>query len=195
MSDENTWLDKRTWIISVVSQLIVIVILTAIGGVAGFAGGYVTDFVNGYVDRVVAERLDDSSAEVGRLIEARAEALGELPVGTILPYVGNLSNVPAGWVLCGQEGTVNLSGRFLYGTTDSDLVGTETGDDQHGHSIDIRTTGEVDGRLQDATDGHVEYADNGGGRNWFHAHAVQGTANTADHIPPAVRTFFLCKTN
>lgn len=39
-----------------------------------------------------------------------------LPVGTILPYVGNLSDIPHGWVLCdGTNGTPNLTGRFLQG--------------------------------------------------------------------------------
>lgn len=39
-----------------------------------------------------------------------------LPVGTILPYVGNLSDIPHGWALCdGTNGTPNLTGRFLQG--------------------------------------------------------------------------------
>lgn len=39
-----------------------------------------------------------------------------LPIGTILPYVGNLSNIPSGWHLCdGTDGTPNLTGRFLQG--------------------------------------------------------------------------------
>lgn len=42
----------------------------------------------------------------------------DLPIGTILPYVGNLANIPSGWHLCdGSNGTPNLSGRFLEGVT------------------------------------------------------------------------------
>ena len=42
----------------------------------------------------------------------------DLPVGTILPYVGKLSDIPSGWHLCdGSVGTPNLSGQFLEGTT------------------------------------------------------------------------------
>lgn len=40
----------------------------------------------------------------------------DLPIGTILPYVGNLADIPSGWHLCdGSNGTPNLSGRFLEG--------------------------------------------------------------------------------
>ena len=40
------------------------------------------------------------------------------PVGTILPYVGTIANIPKGWALCnGSNGTPNLTGRFLEGVT------------------------------------------------------------------------------
>lgn len=39
-----------------------------------------------------------------------------LPIGTILPYVGALADIPHGWALCdGSNGTPNLTGRFLQG--------------------------------------------------------------------------------
>ena len=40
------------------------------------------------------------------------------PVGTIIPYAGNLSKIPYGWHVCdGTNGTPDLSERFLEGTT------------------------------------------------------------------------------
>ena len=40
------------------------------------------------------------------------------PVGTIIPYAGDLSKIPYGWHVCdGTDGTPNLSDRFLEGTT------------------------------------------------------------------------------
>lgn len=44
---------------------------------------------------------------------------GSLPLGTILPYVGDLNKIPKGWYLCnGENDTPNLiSGRFLQGST------------------------------------------------------------------------------
>ena len=42
------------------------------------------------------------------------------PVGTILAYVGDLNKIPTNWHLCdGTNGTPNLTGRFLEGTTAS----------------------------------------------------------------------------
>ena len=40
------------------------------------------------------------------------------PIGTIIPYAGDLSKIPYGWHVCdGTNGTPNLSERFLEGTT------------------------------------------------------------------------------
>ena len=40
------------------------------------------------------------------------------PVGTIIPYAGDLSKIPYGWHVCdGTNGTPDLSDRFLEGTT------------------------------------------------------------------------------
>lgn len=42
------------------------------------------------------------------------------PVGTIIPYAGDLSKIPYGWHVCdGSNGTPDLSGRFLEGTTNA----------------------------------------------------------------------------
>ena len=40
-----------------------------------------------------------------------------LPIGTILPYVGDLSKIPHGWFLCdGTNGRPDLLDRFLQGS-------------------------------------------------------------------------------
>ena len=42
------------------------------------------------------------------------------PVGTIIPYAGDLSKIPYGWHVCdGSNGTPDLSDRFLEGTTNA----------------------------------------------------------------------------
>ena len=52
----------------------------------------------------------------------------ELPIGTILPYVGDLADIPKGWYLCdGSNGTPNLTGRFLEGTTTKANIFVEAG--------------------------------------------------------------------
>ena len=46
-----------------------------------------------------------------------ASSNGSLPIGTILPYVGNLSDIPTGWHLCdGSGGTPDLREKFLEGS-------------------------------------------------------------------------------
>ena len=57
----------------------------------------------------------------------------ELSDGVILPYVGDTEDIPDGWVICGQNGTVSLTERFLMGTNDSDRVGKFTGSNGHVH--------------------------------------------------------------
>ena len=43
-----------------------------------------------------------------------------MPVGTILPYIGNLDDISHGWVLCdGTNGTPDLRNRFLEGSTEA----------------------------------------------------------------------------
>lgn len=53
-----------------------------------------------------------------------------LPLGTILPYAGDLANIPKGWALCdGNNGTPNLKGRVLqsYDSTPTKGVFLEAG--------------------------------------------------------------------
>jgi len=45
-----------------------------------------------------------------------------MPIGTILPYVGNLTDIPSSWHLCdGTDGTPDLRNRFLQGSDSSGL--------------------------------------------------------------------------
>ena len=40
----------------------------------------------------------------------------ELPMGTILPYVGDLADIPKGWALCdGSNGTLDMRDLFIVG--------------------------------------------------------------------------------
>ena len=50
------------------------------------------------------------------IIILASQGSNTLPIGTILPYVGNLSKIPHGWALCdGTNGTPDLINRFLQG--------------------------------------------------------------------------------
>ena len=49
-------------------------------------------------------------------------------MGTILPYVGDLADIPKGWALCdGSNGTPDLTGQFLEGTTTKANIFVEAG--------------------------------------------------------------------
>lgn len=55
-----------------------------------------------------------------------------LPVGTILPYVGDLNKIPHGWALCdGTNGTPNLCDRFIVGAGLSYNCGNIGGENEH----------------------------------------------------------------
>ena len=50
------------------------------------------------------------------------------PVGTIIPYAGDLSKIPYGWHVCdGTNGTPDLSGHFLEGTTTTPKIFKDAG--------------------------------------------------------------------
>ena len=51
-----------------------------------------------------------------------------MPIGTILPFVGSLADIPKGWHLCdGSDGTPDLTARFLEGTINAPGIFKEPG--------------------------------------------------------------------
>lgn len=121
--------------------------------------------------------------------KAKILALSPLPVGTILA-LGDRNGIPEGWVVCGEQGTLDLNGRFLIGTDNSNEIGGPVGNESHDHSVIIKTGYEVDG-----TEDGPEGADNYTGRaNWNHKHMTTGETAVGKHIPPSVKVLFLCKT-
>lgn len=55
--------------------------------------------------------------EVSNVVQADTfEGRGMIPVGGILPWTGEIGNIPTGWSLCdGQNGTPDLRNRFVVG--------------------------------------------------------------------------------
>ena len=147
-----------------------------------------------------SEQIDDMASQAVGLSERvqRAEqsldalqemSASQLAAGTVLSYVGDPAAVPTGWVVCGQNSTPDLSGRFLMGASDVGEIGELIGSSEHEHPINLKTSGEVDGQNKFPP----ETADNWVGTNWFHRHKVEGTTDPKSHIPPAVQVLFLCK--
>jgi microcystin-dependent protein len=124
---------------------------------------------------------------------------GTIPVGGIIMWSGAVASVPAGWAICdGNNGTPNLSGRFVLGAgsgagltprSPGQTGGAETHQltvaemPSHGHSISVNTVG-----YSASWNGSAEataapgQGRNNGWRTWNTA----GTGNNAAHnnMPP-----------
>lgn len=58
------------------------------------------------------------------------------PVGVITMWSGEISDIPAGWVLCdGNNGTPNLQDRFVVGSGNNYAVGDSGGSTEHNHDV------------------------------------------------------------
>ena len=67
--------------------------------------------------------------QIKRAFLLSSQGSNTLPIGTILPYIGDLSKIPHGWALCdGNNGTPNLTGRFLQGWGWDDFYNRNIGD-------------------------------------------------------------------
>ncbi|WP_108805107.1 hypothetical protein [Aquimarina sp. Aq107] len=92
-----------------------------------------------------------------------------MPKGVIVMWSGNISSIPVGWVLCdGQQGTPNLSGRFI--------VGFDKGNSQYqigktgGKEEVSLTTGQLPSHSHSGTTGEAGE----------HAHNFTGAAKRGD---------------
>lgn len=94
-------------------------------------------------------------------------------MGTILPFTGNLSDIPRGWHLCdGTDGTPNLVGQFLQGSNvpgsyiDASLPnikGRFLGGSYNAYASSLNTNEatylvQVDAGVQGGSGGHIEDA-------------------------------------
>lgn len=60
-----------------------------------------------------------------------------VPAGSIIPWYGNLANIPDGFVLCdGKNGTPDLRDRFLVGAGNAYKLGDIGGENRHALTID-----------------------------------------------------------
>jgi hypothetical protein len=121
-----------------------------------------------------------------------AKVLASYPKGTILPFAGASSTIPAGWHICdGTNGTVNLTDRVPYGTSSDGQVGTLDGQLQHSHTYDATTTG--DASIGGYVPGHA-FQCCSGDHLQDHSHSVPGgTTHPASNLPPVTRILFIQK--
>lgn len=105
----------------------------------------------------------------GKLIARRFEDANGgamVPLGAIVMWSGDVSNIPAGFVLCdGQNGTPNLVSRFIRGAsaTGEPKPGTSGGSDSHTHQasalVNIQPAGNHQHKMP--PEWYSNWADNG----------------------------------
>jgi hypothetical protein len=73
-------------------------------------------------------------AAVALLCLTTAASTDELPAGVIVMWSGPMDSIPAGWALCdGQNGTPDLSNRFVLGAGTPEYLGSTGGSHSHRH--------------------------------------------------------------
>jgi hypothetical protein len=133
-----------------------------------------------------------------------------VPVGAILPYVGNLDTLPEGWLPCdgrtvsdakspfhGKELPNLMENRFVMGVASADELGTTGGSNeivtagQHNHR------GTATNRVNQLS-GSPRYLDSSGNRGFRHTHDLQIQANGnhnhgGDSRPQYLGTYFIIR--
>lgn len=70
-----------------------------------------------------------------------ADFWNAFPIGTILPFAGDLTHIPDGWEVCdGDNGTVDLVGRIPIGTKSIGAAGRKDGQATHSHNVPGQTS-------------------------------------------------------
>lgn len=121
-----------------------------------------------------------------------------LPIGTILPYIGELNQIPKGWALCdGTNGTPNLINRFLEGTTSNPKQFKEAGLPQHQHIIYASDNGkQKNGKILAPVNQWLDLEGDGGrsNRTWGYSRSSGNATNSiygaSDTVQPASYTVY-----
>jgi hypothetical protein len=129
-------------------------------------------------------------------------ATGTLPAGSIVAFVpsaGGFTGTDAalrswlaarGWAICdGTQGTPDLRGRMLLGTTDARAVGQRLGSQEHDH----RVRGESDApvlRNRHTPTGHGPLKHLPDDQ---HRHRVDLATDRSPNLPPSTRVLFIMK--
>ena len=129
---------------------------------------------NNKIINLAPAELDNEAVTKGQMEDAM-----KIPVGMIVMWSGNFTDIPDTWALCnGQNGTPNLSNRFILGTNQESEVRDVGGDNSssmplHTHSIGQHT--------HTASHGHSTTVHENGG----HAHTFSNITTNGTGIPGA----------
>ncbi len=117
-----------------------------------------------------------------KLLAIRASTLKEAPKGIIAMWLGSLSSIPLGWILCdGSGGTVDMRGRHLKITATLAEVGNTGGSNTHTHSAQNHTHSAVNHGHTCPNQGHAGNSSYTGGgpanADYLTYHTVSVNAN------------------
>lgn len=83
------------------------------------------------------ESIPRSTLQVTRYSVEKQSSGSSVPAGSIIPWYGNLANIPDGFALCdGKNGTPDLRDRFLVGAGNAYKLGDIGGENRHALTID-----------------------------------------------------------
>jgi len=119
-------------------------------------------YINGIAAKLRSS-IGESEENLNSYLSSHINALEKIPVGTILPYVGSLDNIPDGWHVCdGTAGTIDLRNLFPLGTNDGNLLGVSGGESSVTLSVDNMPSHYHGGDAEFATGAFDTSKDNGG---------------------------------
>lgn len=119
---------------------------------------------------------------------------GAVPKGVIVMWSGAINVIPNGWALCnGQNGTPDLTDRFVVAAGGLYPVNDKRGDSSHMHTVDIGTP--------PMSSQSGQPVGNGGGGTWVyftpaHSHTVNigvKSSNAVSNLPPYFALAYIMK--
>ena len=130
-----------------------------------------------------------------------------LPGGVIVMWSGALDKIPAGWALCdGNNGTPDLSNRFVMGIGAEEYLGTTGGSlshrhksGNHSHQIDPPATnlrpsyGYYGFRSNGARSRHYTLPERTFKLRPFKSGPAQANPDSVSHLPPYYKLAFIIK--
>jgi len=120
------------------------VIGNVVGNLTGNVTGNLTgSLIGGFDTRGAVIQMDPGQIDPS-WIAGLDTLLGQfgIPIGGIIPYWGDLNDLPANWVVCdGTNGTPNLQDRFVAGAGSSMVANTAGGSTSHTHTVTVDSGG------------------------------------------------------
>ena len=105
--------------------------------------------VSGAVGGATLETSGNTTVKGNLTVNGEIKGKGSVPIGTIIMWSGSLSELSSEWALCdGNNGTPNLSGRFIVGAGGGYAIGAKGGEEKHKLTVDEIPSHKHNNRVQ-----------------------------------------------